>query len=64
MKYKIGCLSWLKEDDPVFDTQDESEDEAVQESLDDSAYGVWEIDEETNQAELLCIAYQNTLFYP
>lgn len=64
MKYRVGSLSWLKDEDPYFDTQDEAEDEAVQESLDESAYGVWEIDEETNQAELLCIAYQNTLFYP
>lgn len=64
MKYKIGSLSWLKDDDPVFDTQAEAEDEAVQESLDDSAHGVWAIDEETGHAELLCIAYQNTLFYP
>jgi hypothetical protein len=64
MKYRIGLLSWLKDEDPYFDTQDEAEDEAVQESLDESAYGVWEIDEETGHAELLCIAYQSTLFYP
>jgi hypothetical protein len=64
MKYQVGCLNHLKDDDKKFDSQDDAEDQAVTDSWDDSAHGVWEIDEETGHAELLCIAYQNTLFYP
>jgi hypothetical protein len=62
MKYQVGCLSWLKDEDPFFDTQEEAENEALLECKDESAYGIWEIDE-NGDAELLAIAYHDELFY-
>lgn len=64
MVYRIGSLSMLKDDDPYFDSLDDAED-AVMElaTFDVGAFGLWEVDEETNNADLLAIAYEHEIFF-
>ncbi len=64
MNYRIGSLSMLQDSDPYFDMQEEAE-EAVLElaTWDTGAYGLWEVDTDTNNADLLAIAYEHEIFY-
>ena len=64
MIYRIGSLSLLKDEDPYFDTLDDAEDAVLElATFDTGAFGLWEIDEETNNADLLAIAYEHDIFF-
>ena len=57
--YQIGAIILLKADDPKFEHYWDAVEEAWKRSVDDSFYGIWDLD---NNAELLAIVYQGELF--
>lgn len=58
--YQVGSLQFFKPDDPEFESYADALNEAVNLSIDDTAYGVWTGQQEGS--ELLAIVYGGEIF--
>lgn len=61
-KYQVGSLTWLKDDDPVFETIEEARRQAIKKSeeVGGQIMGVWT--DQDSGSELLEIAYEGEVF--
>lgn len=55
--YQVGCLQFIRDDDPKFVDYFEAVTKAEELSIDDSIYGVWDED-----GELQAVVYQGERF--
>lgn len=58
MKYSIGHLMMPSKDDKQFDSLEDAEVKALEESFDDGIWAVWD----NEYGELLSIVYQQEVF--
>lgn len=58
MTYSVGILTSPQKDDERFDELEEAETKAMENSIDDDTWGVWD----DKSGELLSIAYQSQVY--
>jgi hypothetical protein len=57
--YQVGALKYPEVGDPEFEADHDAEIAAIEMSLDDDVYGVWD----KENGELISIVYQQQVFY-
>lgn len=62
MEYQVGSLQFPKEDDRRFEAYDGALNYAVEESIDDSIYGVWVRENGIRDGDLEAIVYGSEVF--
>ncbi len=60
MSYQVGHLIHFDKNDPTFETLEEAHIYAIEQSIDDSPYGIWTSQEEGS--ELQAIAYGSQIY--